>query len=226
MFTLSFGYSRSKYYSRAIEIAHDLGGKMENGIMSIELQDYQLLYSYEEVFPLLEIISKWKSLTGDYNGKKVDVFNFLFNIWRNVAGCAQGRNDSWDTRHCWSNIDNEGWGCKLINSISAHNYGDGRYIRSNRFWYNFGEFESDNVWKINKHLIFEKLQKEIESKNLFLCPFFNIDNVKRKVENLPDNIKPDELTFTTYYNEKGEKVNIRHVKMEDIKILTLKYSFN
>lgn len=226
MFTLTFGYSTSKNYSKALEIAHELGGSMEKGIMSIELQDYELLYGYEKLNPLLLIIQNWKSISGSFNGQKVEVFKFLYNLWRNVADCAQGRNDSWDNRHCWSNIDNEGWGCKLLNSFSAYNYGEGNYKRSNRFWYNFGDYDGNRVWKVNKHLIFEKLQKEIDSKNLTLCPFFNIDRIKKIVEELPEIISLDDVTFTAFYNEEGKMVNIRHVKLVKFNKPAFTYSFN
>jgi hypothetical protein len=211
MFTLSFGYSASKNYRKALEIAHSLGGKMEKGTMIIEFHDYELLYTYDKATPLLGIIQKWKTVAGDYNGKRVDPFRFLFGLWRNVAECAQERNNSWDQRHCWLNRDNEGWGCKLVNPFSAFNYGDGMYRRSDRFWYNFGEYKDIDTWKVNKQLIFEKLQKTIENSHVSLCPFFDIERIRRTVENLPGIIKLDAEDYIPYYGEERHRINIRHL---------------
>jgi hypothetical protein len=210
MFTLSFGYSASKNYRQAIEMASDLGGTMTKGIMEIRIQDYELLYSYESLYPLLGIIQNWKSINGSYNGTKVNPVKFLSDIWNNISRCAQKHNDTWNKRHCWLNVDHEGWGCKLLNSFSSYNYGDGRYKRSDRFWYNYGEYVGKDTWKINKNLIFEKLHKEIDSKSISLCPFFNINRVKKTVDNLPNSIKINAENFIPYYNESNQKVNIRH----------------
>jgi len=226
MFTLSFGHSTSKNYKEALEIAHNLGGKMELGIMSIIIPDYELLNSYNELLPLFNLIGKWKSLTGDYNGKRVEPYRFVFNIWNNVGGCAQKRNDTWDKRHCWQNIDQEGWGCKLIQSFSPFNYGDGRYQRSNRFWYNFGEFTDKTTWKINKNLIFEKLQKTIEEKSLNLCPFFEMKRIKDVVLSLPDTLPVDDVHYIRYYYGIGNPVNIRHIMLVPFEKPELKFSFN
>lgn len=215
MFTLSFGFSRSKNYRKAVDLSHDMGGHMVGGTMILDIQDYELLYCYESIYPLLGIIQKWGTVKGSYDGMDVDPFRFLFGIWRTVGHCAQQRNDSWDDRHCWQDRDNEGWGCKQISSFSAHNYGSGRYERSSRFRYNFGSFENGLTWKVNKRLIIENLQKEIASKSLRLCPFFSNERILKAIEGLPDNIRLDDVCYAVFRNGSGKPVNIRHVDKQE-----------
>jgi hypothetical protein len=47
MFILSFGHSKSKNFSKALEIANDIGSVMEKGIMTITFHDYELLSSHK-----------------------------------------------------------------------------------------------------------------------------------------------------------------------------------
>jgi hypothetical protein len=216
MFTLSFGHSASKNYQKAIDIAHDIGGKMDNGNMVITIPDYELLRAYEYVWPLLQIIQNWKTVAGDYNGKKVNPFKFLYPLWRTVGECGAQKNNTWDTRHCWQDNDHRGWGCKHLNSFSAYNYGSGAYQCSNRFWYNFGEFNKrGDEWMINKRLLNEKLDIEAKSKCLALCPFFDMQTVKKIIAELPDGVYVDGVSYAPLRDDFGRKINVRHLQKEE-----------
>ena len=211
MLTINIKHSKSKHYAEVLRMVLDAGGRMNDGVLVLEVPDNILLYCYETLIPIVEIVSKWKGTEAFYNSKKVELFRFLYNAWGNIGQCAKGRNDTWNSRWCWQNIDNQGWGCKHLQSFSAFNYGDGRYKRSNRFWYNFGEFESPTKWKINKRLIYETISKEAESKSLHLCPFYNIERIRQTIEDLPNYINVDGVNYAPYINESGEAVNIRHI---------------
>lgn len=216
MLQISFGHSKSKNFSKALEIANNIGGVMDKGIMTITLHDYELLSAHEALSPLIQIIANWKNVKATYKNREVDLYKFVFQVWRNVVDCSQERNQTWNTRHCWNNIDQEGWGCKQLNPFSRHLYGNGEYKRSNRFWYNFGNFVKPSLWKINKRLIFETLMKEAEQLNLILCPFFEKEKIRQQVNLLPDSIVVDNLNYKIYYNDIGESVNIRHIPPETI----------
>ena len=127
MFTLSFGHSKSKNYPKALNIANEIGGVMDKGVMHVSFHEYELLSAYEKLMPLMQVVSKWRDVSATYKGRRVEPFKFVFQIWRNIVECSQKRNETWDKRHCWNNADQEGWGCKLLNPFSRHIYGNGNY---------------------------------------------------------------------------------------------------
>jgi SpoVK/Ycf46/Vps4 family AAA+-type ATPase len=57
-----------------------------------------------------------------------------------------------------------------------------------RYWYEFGHFESEIIWKIDKEKIEGILQREIEVRKVSLCPIFNYEKVKTIINELPENI--------------------------------------
>lgn len=211
MFTLQFKKSISKKYSLAVEKAKELGGVVASDQVTIKIEDYEMLYAYEKLYPLLAIIQKWKGTSAEYNGKKVDPFKFVFQGWYSVRQCAEQKNGDWDTRYCWKDYDQEGWGCKKLSPFLRHFSGSGEYKKSNQFWYNFGEFDDQKNWIINKNLIMQKLIQTSENSCLKLCPFFDIVKVKKMVDELPDIIIADGINFRPFYQE-GKMVNVRHCK--------------
>lgn len=103
-----------------------------------------------------------------------------------------------------------------MNSFAAYSYGSGTYQRSNRFWYNFGDFNKNcDEWMINKKLIHEKLDNEAVSKCLVLCPFFDMQIVKKIIAELPDGIYVDGISFAPYRDDFGRKINVRHLRKEE-----------
>ena len=216
MFTLSFTYSKSKNYPKALEIADKLGGVMKDGVMSIYFHEYELLNAYNTLLPLFDIISKWKGVSATHKNKKVDPFRFVFQTWRTISECSQQRNDTWNERHCWLNNDQEGWGCKHLFSPAKHNYGDGSYKRSNRFWYNFGHFENNKYWIVNKKYLFELIMKQAEEKCCILCPFFDSSKLSNILSELPDHIEVDEMKYRILKDEFGKPINIRHIPPETV----------
>ena len=189
---------------------------MKDGVMTISIQEYELLNAYQDLLPQFDIISKWKGVSGSYKGKEVNPFKFVFQILRVVSECSQQRNETWNERHCWQNIDQEGWGCKHLFVPARHLYGNGVYKRSNRFWYNFGTFEKDKTWSVNKKYLFEVLVQQAEEKCCTLCPFFSSQKLSDIISNLPDQIEVDGIHYKKYLNEFKEPVNIRHIPQETV----------
>ncbi len=64
----------------------------------------------------------------------------------------------------------------------------------------------------------QSLEKEIDDKALFLCPFFYMEIIQNAIDSLPDYVKVDNIQFSLYHSAEyidGIKrmvpVNIRHV---------------
>lgn len=216
MLEIKIHKSSSKYYQSVKQLILDNGGTFENDILYLTIPEHELLTAYENVHPLLSMIKNWKGVESTYKGRKVDLFRFLFKTWRVILPCSQEKYNTWNKRYCWLDEDHEGWGCKLITNISLYKLGSGEYKRSNRFWYNFGDFISDNEWKINKGLINERLMNYVENNNIDKCPYFNEWKIKDSIRSLPDTIIVDDKEWKFHYNEKGDKVNIRHINIGSV----------
>lgn len=236
MFILSFQKSRSPAFPKALKIARQLGATFDGETIRLKIPVTKLLYAYEEIFPLMEIIHNWRSLSATYKGKKVHPYRFIFQIWRNVRECAQHHSNSMNNRHCWFATDSPGWGCKYLNRIFRDPQGPGNYKTSNKYWYNFGSFDQSDQWIINKNYLLEKLSQEAEEKALDTCPYFDLERVRKAVQDIPSSVEIDNMHFKKYYineYENGEKiekaVNIRHIKIDtdppDLRKMVEKYDY-
>lgn len=215
MYRLEFRENRSKYFKDALAFALELGGSLSNGIVSIEIPEEKLLDAYRMMRTLFGFIQNWKGTAAYFNGMEVHPYQFILYAHR-ISECADLRND--DPRHCQINAETIGWGCKKIDFISYNLTGSGNYRDNRRYWYNHGHFDKNASWIIDKELIKKKLIEYGRKKALYLCPFYDEMNINVAVEQLPDFIVPDNITFKVYYAEtysNGQKVevptNIRHV---------------
>lgn len=219
MFTITFQRSKSKYFQKALNHAKRHGATWNGETVTLRIQDYDLTAAYETHQDLLKYITKWKGTKGEFNGRKVRPFPFLLRLWQTVHQCKNGFLETNSPRYCWSGIDIKGWGCKHINKTHRYVRGSGKYRTSNLYWYNYGEFTSPNMWKVNKEMITRKIQDEVEEKGLNLCPFFSIEEIRKAIGSLPEFIHVDGSEFVHYKVPEyvdGEKalvaVNIRHVE--------------
>jgi len=214
MYILTFHNNSSKRFPEALNFALEIGGKYENGIVTVRLTN--LLSAYAEIRVIFGIIQNWKGTTATYNGKVVHPYQFLLQAhW--IGDCYEDRL-----------IDNncgDGWNCFKIDNLRYHIKGD--YYPSHKYWYNYGMFKG-NKWIIDKAKITAVLLKYSNEKAIDLCPFFDETKLKQKVLNLPLFIIPDNRTFEIVYKEdyiQGEKIltknNIKHLSRLKNKLHTL-----
>ncbi len=123
-----------------------------------------------------------------------------------------------DKKNCWLSEQCQGWGCKEISNIYYRELGNGYYKANNKYWYNYGNFNNDLEWIIDKEKLLEKLISCAEKRGLYVCPYFRQSKVKSAIEDLPSMIIPDNINYRIHYAEVysgGEKVkvseNIRHI---------------
>lgn len=219
MFTLAFTKSSSKKYPEALRLAMSLGASVEGKEVKLSIAGSELLFAYRKLFPLIEIISKWKGTSATYRSVSVYPYRFIFELWNTVAGCSAQMNKSGNPVHCQKSPSEKGWGCKYISSIKRHLSGTGDYEKGHHYWYNYGWFESNGDWTIDKITVYEKLKSEITRRGLDACPFFDITKINQEViDELPDKIIIDHVTFRPHFEiryikgeRKVEPVNIRHI---------------
>ena len=222
-FEIKFGKSSSSKYHAAVNIAKkfsdfDLIGD-KSTVNVIRTDSEEILNKYKTFENLYSIIHGWKTTVMTYKGKEIQPYNF-FHQFNQIIKCSKEYEYS-VVKDAYCNISNtlEGWGCKFLTGIKRHLDSDGYYYSSTKFWYKFGYFESEKIWKVNKALIIEHLKKEVENKKIEHCPFFSMERVLRAVDELPETINLEEgATWEIEYKEdffgttiQRKPVSIRHI---------------
>lgn len=209
----------SKNYKKAIEIALSLGGVYTEGDMMVTIPEHDLPNAYNILRSLIEIIQRWKGTSATFRGRKVNLYRFVFVQYHQVAECGSKKIRSCDPDYCgvWNGFPT--WGCRMIQKIFLNTVGSGNYKSSTKYWYNFGRFDSRGVWVIDRGKVMSRIMFEIEESGLDVCPFFNIDEVRKRVyQDLPGYIVPDNYNYRLHYVKVFEggrdilkAVNIRHI---------------
>ncbi len=169
-------------------------GDSEN---SVTISQDEFIEKFRKVNILWGMVGNWKSSQIFINGK-ADNFSNL-NTYSNIIGCYEKYKSSvFQEEHCRLYGNKEGWGCKFLTEVSR--YFPDNYWGRDRHWYDFGHFESENIWKIDKEKIQEVLQREIELRKVSICPIFNYERVTAIINELPDliDIKADEKWGVVY----------------------------
>lgn len=99
----------------------------------------------------------------------------------------------------------DGWGYAALDAIT-------RYLPENRealllgmYWFSFGHFVSDGVWKVDKHQLLAILRQQAEDKHLHLCPSFDFSVTEGIISRLPDQIDTHENpNWSVFYSREVE----------------------
>ena len=83
-------------------------------------------------------------------------------------------------------IEPQGWGTKLLSSISRYLPESIIELHASIHWFQVGRFVKRGVWEVDKTQIKAILEQEARDKFLFLCPSFHFDEVGRVIDRLPD----------------------------------------
>jgi len=195
---IKFRKSSSTYYDSALlnskkfEKFQEAESKKESNVVEIpsdELQEKVTFFNQ-----LWEIVKGWKGTEIFLNDKIIDPKS-LSEI-SNITNCYVDYSKAVvQEKHCKINGEKEGWSCKLLNSIDRYSNGDSYYYNRQNKWYEFGEFISNTVWKINKQKIKDLLTREALLKHLELCPIYNQEKVIDIIDNLPESIDTENSEY-------------------------------
>ncbi len=186
---IRFKKSISKSYPEAMRLLK----KFSNVVLpTAEDQDNAATISQEEfiekhrkVNELWSLVGNWKSSRILINSEAVEFADL--SAYSNVFGCHEKYKTAViQEEHCNLYSNKEGWGCKWLTEVNRY-LPDSSWSRD-RYWYQFGSFELENVWKIDKEKIKAVLQREIDIKKIALCPVFNRAKVETIIDSLPDQI--------------------------------------
>ena len=197
MYVLTFRKNKSKYFPTALKFAMELNCTYKNGIVRIEIKD--VLNAYAQIRTLFSYIQKWEGTSATFKGKPVHPYQFLLH--------AHWIGDCHDKRTIDNNCGN-GWGCIKIDNLRYHL--PDRPFKSHKYWYQYGFF-SGQKWFVDKDKIYSILLKYAEDKAITSCPFFDEIKLRAAVDNLPDYLIPDNVTFGITFIEQyagGQKVQV------------------
>ncbi len=189
---IRFAKSNSKNYGKAISIANQFNNyrpiSENNDLNTIKIEKEELQEKNTFLQELWDIICNWKSTELYINNKKSSYY-ILQQVFK-ILNCEKQYNTSIIPQNHCKTGNKLGWGCQHLTMIeryvSDHTYE--YYYNRKTYWYEFGYFNSEDAWEIDKKTLLESLKKEIEINHLDVCSIFNIEAVKKSIDRLPDSI--------------------------------------
>lgn len=177
--SISFGHSRSKNYTKAVNLAKSAPQYIESYDSDNNII-HQAVYSdkrtdYLNFISLYEIINNWKSCFVNINGDIVD---------RKIVGglnyCYGDKLRIGKSDFCYgaSEFTKNPFGCHRL-QISSFNHP----------WWSFGNFNANGIWLINKTAILNRIKEY--SQPYIHCPAFSMEEILNVVDKLPNFIDPE-----------------------------------
>ena len=206
---LEFGKSTSPNYKKAINqlkkfddynIATDLDPTNSIIVGLEELHD-----KYSNLEKLYEITKYWKTTNLYLDDKPINIYEI--KSITNILACSEGYYKSVVNENYCSGYHSENeWGCKFLTSIynGMPKYGLS-YNDNFKYWFQFGKFISETKWEIDKNRIKDILEKESLMQKINNCKKFNLLEIFKEVDKLPNLIETKdsdewEIQFEDIYN--------------------------
>jgi transitional endoplasmic reticulum ATPase len=230
-FEIKFGKSSSPMYLEAIKMAKKFSdftpiGEISN--FNIIRPDKNEIYNKFRVYEsLYSLICNWKSTVVTYQNQHIEKYTYN-NLLGIIIRCSKRYQESYDKEHyCNLSPSEEGWGCKFLTDMIKHLESNRNYYPNRNYWYKFGRFESDKVWKIDKKIIHDYLEREVESRKIYHCPIFSLETAYKYVDQLPDTIDLNlcddwEIVYQEVFQGtdiQSKPISIRHIRKENETII-------
>lgn len=199
MIEIRFQKSTSRSYKNVLKHCRRFPDFKEGNPHVLHIPDADSLYSQWEDFNLIiHNVKRWAGCIVTYNGKPLVPYKTLsewFYAVQSLKSCyfTYYRRSYDKQKYC-----NDGgcWGCKRLNSIE-------RYILTSfwphNYWYQYGQFVSENVWQINKEQIGAILLEEAAQKYLDFCPVFSNQIIEPYLNMLPNTLYIDNVNWKIRY---------------------------
>jgi len=162
---IRFNKSTSKSYPESLKLLKTFSSAVisESGdsINSVTISQEEFVEKFNIINVLWGMVGNWKSSQILIDGKPVNVSTL--NIYSNVVHCYNKYKSAMiQDEYCHLYGNKDGWSCKFLGEINrylpTHSWGNDRY------WYEFGQFETDTIWKIDKEKIKKILHTEVKEK--------------------------------------------------------------
>ncbi len=219
MLTIMFKKTKSVNNKIAVEFAKKyLNGLLVKGYVFVMIPDSQIFDKIDFLSSMSKYIkNNYRTYFRNNQVNLTIIINQLIRIYE----CKNNFQYALDKNSYINHSSSKGWGCKFLNTIRK-NIGKQTDFRSKvRYWYNYGHFDSDFNWIIDKNLIRELIFSEIKRNGYDLCPNLSLKKITDEINKLPDSIKPDgvkfEIEYSTEFKDNELKkipINIRHISMD------------
>jgi len=192
---IQFNKTTSSYYETVVKLAKKFKHfhQLEN-TNEITLDMPELYEKSSSVLKILGHIRSWKYTNITFDDIPID--SSCIGSVLQLLNCANNYEKAINNEtHCHLNNKTlEGWHCKYISEIKRHRpHSMWEYNHDiGKFWFDFGSFDNDDNWVINKELLLHNIFKEVDSKKIYVCPYYNQSNVRNIVDSLPDKINLNE----------------------------------
>ncbi len=190
---ITFRKSRSKDYPYVLKHARKFIFFNETE-RKLTITDVEELFSNWENFTVVvHYTKKWAGTIFSYNGKPITPFKSdIFYALQNVKDCHKQYNKAFDKEgYC----DEADWGCHRLDSVSRFLDRGGYY----NYWYEYGHFDTEDTWKIDKQRIRQTLLEEARLKCLSVCPAFNANKISELLTQLPNELYIDGVKWKKVY---------------------------
>jgi len=186
---IRFKKSTSKSYPEALRLLKKFSNIMisesDDQENAVTISKDEFIEKYRKFNELWSLVGNWKSSRVLINGEPSEFLNI--NIYSTVFGCYEKYKSAViQEEHCHLYGNREGWDCKLLTEVNR--YLPENYWGRDKYWYHFGYFKSETIWKIDKEKIRTILQRESDLKKVSLCPIFNFIRIDAIINDLPDQI--------------------------------------
>ncbi len=212
---ISFGKSSSPNYQKVIRASRQFSNfspiSKDNTLNTIALDLRELREKFRKIESLWEAVRNWKSSQFLVNDERRD-FDYVRKCFM-IFTCSESFHKAViPESHCKQFGGKTGWGCKYLTSIGI-GVSEPYYSYGNElFWYSFGEFTNDTVWRINKEKIRGTLQREVMLRNLFLCEVFDSGKIETIICGLPDEIDVEKSELWEIdYEESSDGVTLEKI---------------
>ena len=206
---LEFGKSTSQNYKRALNLLKKFDkyslADDNDSINQVNIETEELHDKYTKLEKLYEIVKYWKSTTLYLDNNPVDIEEIKSII--KILACSDGYYKSVvNENYCSGYHPENEWGCKFL--LSIYN-GIPRYGLSAsdnfKYWFQFGKFINETQWVIDKDRIKTILEKESLMNKLQHCKKFNLQDIYKAVDKLPNSIETKdseewEIKFEDIFN--------------------------
>ncbi len=217
-----FGKSSSSNFGKAIRILKNFQKYKlitnDSNYNSLTADQEEVAKKSRELERLWGIVGKWKSSELLVNGEsaEMDDISGIFEI----LNCSRKFDkaiiqDEYCYKGLWSGGENI-WGCNFLDTIHSTIPSEKYHYRrhKNSYWFKYGDFVSENKWKLDKTKIHEILLREIKCKSIELCKHFSTDRIIDGLSSLPDIIElNEEGDWAIEYNEHIDGSSIVHEKV-------------
>jgi hypothetical protein len=176
---ITFGYSTSANYQKAVDICKNIPSYTESGEgKNLQHKIILPITEVELLTNLFELVGSWKTSQMLINGHACTKKDLTYY----GVGCFRSKKKAYKPeQYCFGESEYEAniWGCKRLN-MPINEWGGG--------WLSYGSFNKSGVWVFDKNRI--KHEIELAIKENELCPVLDRQRILETLDKIPETINP------------------------------------